>query len=151
MSVEGVEDLQSAIAAAQALTENLTPIVHKAIIEQFKRRSRDIPISKPRGGHVPGALLKSLTRPNDRLHHMEVRYFAGRLDIEVGSKYRGARFQIKRIPTPVAARILAAVTRAYRSAIEVGLLEDGDIIGVRKVSKFGRREHIRLSRRARHG
>lgn len=149
MSVEGVEDLQSAIAAAQALTENLTPIVHKAIIEEFKRRSRH-PHLKPRE-HVPGGSAQSLTRPNDRLHHMEVRYFAGRLDIEVGSKYRGARFQIKRIPTPVAARILAAVTRAYRSAIEVGLLEDGDIIGVRKVSKFGRREHIRLSRRARHG
>ena len=150
MSVEGVEDLQSAIAAAQAAAEGIAPIVHETIVAEFKRRSKDIPISdgpKP----VPGALLRSLIRPNDRLHHMEVRFFSGRLDIEIGSYYRGARFQIKRIPRPVAARVNAAVRLAYERAVMEGIVGHGDIIGVRKVSKFGRREHIRLTRRARHG
>lgn len=151
MSVEGVEDLQSAIAAAQAAAEGIAPIVHETIIAEFKRRAKDIPISDG-PNPVPGALLRSLIRPNDRLHHMEVRFFAGRLDIEVGSYYRGARFQIKRIPRPVAARIHAAVVAAYQQAVREGIVgEGGEIIGVRKVSKFGRREHIRLTRRARHG
>ena len=159
VEVEGLDDLFSIMEAARTASESISPIVHGAIVEEFRRRKHDIPRSDPEPGskHVSGSLMKSLTRPNDRLHYFNVAYYSGRLDIEVGSYYRGARFQIRRIPRPVAQRVNKAVFEAYKIAVQKGHLPRGmDVKSVRNIryrrdrDPFGRRKYTpRLTRRRR--
>jgi len=152
-TVEGFDDWFSIIETAQRASESITPIVHEAIISEFKRRRNDIPRSSK---EPSGALIKSLTNPSDRLHFFNVDYHSGRLRIEVGSRYRGARFQIRRIPKPVAQRVHNAVFESYREAVRRGHLPQGmSIKSVRNRKyrsgrgSFDRRSYTRLTRRTR--
>lgn len=159
MSVEGLDDWFSIIETAQKASESITPIVHEAIVNEFRRRRSSIPISDvdpSRPSHVPGALMKSLTNPSDRLHYFWMHYSAGAIRIEVGSHYRGARFQIRRIPKPVVRRVHDAVFKAYETAIKQGHLpREMDVKSVRNKkyrrdrNPFGRRKYTRLTRRTR--